>query len=49
MPKTVLLYDVDKDLPRSGILSSPNLVSQIKRLMVDGELNSLFLFTVTSV
>ena len=31
VPKTVLRYDVDKDLPRSDILlSSPNLVSKIK-------------------
>ena len=40
MPKSVLRYDVDKDLPLSCILSSPNLVSQVKRLIDHGESNS---------
>ena len=37
-PKSILRYDVDQDKPRSGI--SPCLLSQIKRLVVKGELNS---------
>ena len=44
-PKSVLCYDVDKDLTSVWYSvftksAAPNLVSQIKRLIEEGELNT---------